>query len=80
MQPSPKLRRRLDGDLDDIVLKALRKEPDLRYASVEQFSEDIRRHLEGLPVAARKGSWHYRAAKFVVSTSGLSHWPACSIQ
>jgi len=60
-----KLRRRLAGDLDDIVLMALRKEPSRRYGSVEQFAEDIRRHLEGMPVVARKGSWSYRAGKFV---------------
>lgn len=60
-----KLRRRLAGDLDCIVLKALRKEPERRYASVEQFSEDIRRHLEGLPVMARKGTSFYRAGKFI---------------
>lgn len=60
-----KLQRRLAGDLDDIVLMALRKEPQRRYASVEQFAEDIRRHLEALPVAATKGSWSYRAGKFV---------------
>jgi eukaryotic-like serine/threonine-protein kinase len=60
-----KLRRRLRGDLDTIVLKALRKEPQLRYASVEQFAEDIRRHLEGLPVKAHKGSWNYHAGKFI---------------
>jgi non-specific serine/threonine protein kinase/serine/threonine-protein kinase len=60
-----KLRRRLAGDLDNIVLMALRKEPARRYASVEQFAEDIRRHLEGLPVTATKGSWSYRAGKFV---------------
>jgi len=59
-----RLQRRLRGDIDFIVLKALRKEPQQRYASAEQFSEDIRRHLEGLPVAARKGTWHYKAAKF----------------
>lgn len=61
-----KLQRRLAGDLDSIVLMALRKEPQRRYASVEQFAEDIRRHLEALPVAATKGSWKYRAGKFVV--------------
>jgi non-specific serine/threonine protein kinase/serine/threonine-protein kinase len=55
----------LAGDLDNIVLKAVRKEPQRRYASVEQFSEDIRRHLEKLPVTARKDSWSYRAGKFV---------------
>ncbi len=60
-----KLRRRLAGDLDAIVLKALRKEPQARYGSVEQFSEDVRRHLDGLPVAARKGTFTYRAGKFV---------------
>jgi non-specific serine/threonine protein kinase/serine/threonine-protein kinase len=48
-----------------IVLKALRKEPQRRYASVEQFSEDIHRHLAGLPVIARGDTWSYRAAKFV---------------
>jgi len=60
-----KLRRRLAGDIDSIALKALRKEPGLRYGSVEQFAEDIRRHLEGLPVTATKGSWSYHAVKFV---------------
>jgi len=60
-----KLRRRLAGDLDNIVLKAVRKEPERRYISVEQFAEDIRRHLEGLPVKARQDSWSYRAGKFV---------------
>jgi serine/threonine protein kinase len=43
----------LRGDLDTIVLKALRKEPSRRYLSVQELSEDIRRHLEGLPVLAR---------------------------
>jgi serine/threonine-protein kinase len=60
-----KLRRKLAGDLDNIVLKAMRKEPQRRYASVEQFSEDIRRHLEGLPVIARKDTFGYRAGKFI---------------
>ena len=60
-----RLRRRLAGDLDNIVLKALSKEPARRYASVDQFSEDIRRHLSGLPVTARKDTLGYRAAKFV---------------
>ena len=55
----------LRGDLDNIVLKALRKEPARRYTSVEQFSEDIRRHLEGLPVMARQATFSYRASKFV---------------
>ena len=60
-----RLRRALAGDLDNIVLKALRKEPRQRYASAEQLSEDLRRHLEGLPVAARKGTLVYRTGKFV---------------
>ena len=55
----------LKGDLDNIVLMALRKEPERRYASVEQFSEDIRRHLEGLPVSAHQDSFRYRTTKFV---------------
>ncbi|HYL84065.1 MAG TPA: serine/threonine-protein kinase [Candidatus Angelobacter sp.] len=60
-----KLRRRLEGDLDNIVLKALRKEPQRRYDSVEQLSQDIRRHLENLPVLARPDTPGYRAAKFI---------------
>lgn len=48
--PNPKLLR---GDLDNIVLKALRKEPEQRYQSVEQLSEDIARHFEGQPIIAR---------------------------
>lgn len=60
-----KLRRRLAGDLDSIVLKALRKEPQHRYSSAEQFSEDLQRYLEGRPVSAREATFTYRAAKFV---------------
>jgi eukaryotic-like serine/threonine-protein kinase len=60
-----KLRRRLAGDVDAIVLKALRKEPRYRYSSVEQMAEDIRRHLDGRPVAARRGTLLYRTGKFV---------------
>jgi len=59
-----RLRKRLQGDLDNIVLMALRKEPNRRYQSVQQFSEDIRRHLESLPVLARDDSIGYRVAKF----------------
>ena len=55
----------LRGDLDNILLKALRKEPARRYSSVEQFSEDLRRHLQGLPVAARPDTFSYRAEKFI---------------
>ncbi|HEY6323004.1 MAG TPA: protein kinase [Thermoanaerobaculia bacterium] len=60
----PALRRRLRGDLDNIVLKALRKEPERRYASVEALAEDVRRHLEQLPVRARPDTPGYRATKF----------------
>jgi non-specific serine/threonine protein kinase/serine/threonine-protein kinase len=60
-----KLRRRLAGDLDMIVLMAMRKEPNRRYASAEQLSEDIERHLTGLPVIARRNTTGYRARKFV---------------
>ncbi len=58
------LARTLAGDLDTIVLTALRKEPDRRYASVAAMAEDIRRHQEGLPVSARGDSLRYRAGKF----------------
>ena len=60
-----RLRRRLAGDLDNIVLMAMRKEPSRRYASVHQLANDIRRHLEGRPVVARKDTLGYRTAKFV---------------
>jgi len=64
-QAEPVTRRLLQGDLDNIVLMATRKEPSRRYASASQLSEDIRRHLEGLPVVARGESFAYRASKFV---------------
>jgi eukaryotic-like serine/threonine-protein kinase len=60
-----KLQRRLSGDLDNIVLKALRKEPQRRYGSAAELSADIQRHLDGLPVIARKDTFRYRATKFV---------------
>lgn len=59
------LERELRGDLDAIVLKALRKEPEQRYASAAQFARDLRNFLAGLPVEARRGSRRYRAAKFL---------------
>ncbi len=58
-------RRSLRGDLDTIILKALRKDPARRYASVEQFAADIERHLEGLPVIARPDTFAYRFSKFI---------------
>jgi serine/threonine protein kinase len=60
-----RLRRRLAGDLDNILLKALRREPERRYPSVHAFSEDLRRHLEGLPVLARPDTLSYRTGKFI---------------
>jgi len=57
--------KNLRGDLDNILLKSLRKEPARRYSSVEQFSEDLRRHLAGLPVTARPDTFSYRAEKFI---------------
>lgn len=60
-----RLVRQLAGDLDNIVLMALRKEPLRRYASVELLSEDLRRYREGMPVRARPSTLGYRTAKFV---------------
>jgi eukaryotic-like serine/threonine-protein kinase len=57
--------RELRGDLDNIILKALHKDRERRYASVEQFAEDIRAHLQGRPVKARPDSFGYRASKFL---------------
>lgn len=61
----PKLRKRLHGDLDNIVLMAMSKAPERRYATAEQFAEDIQRHLNGLPVRARSDTFRYRAGKFI---------------
>lgn len=55
----------LRGDIDNIVLKAIRSEPEYRYQSVGEFLEDIERYLKGLPVKATKDSLSYRASKFV---------------
>ncbi|MEJ7698458.1 MAG: hypothetical protein WKF71_02260 [Pyrinomonadaceae bacterium] len=55
----------LRGDLDNMVLKALRKEKERRYNSVEQFADDIKNYLNGLPVKAHPQSFEYRAAKFI---------------
>lgn len=63
---SPKrLRQELIGDLDAIVMRALRKEPERRYTSVEQLVEDIKRQLEQQPVLARQGNWLYYSKRFV---------------
>ncbi|MEP7380824.1 MAG: serine/threonine-protein kinase [Gemmatimonadota bacterium] len=65
-EPSlPRLQRQLRGDLDAIVLQALRKEPDRRYSSAEQFAADFQRHLDGLPVTAQRDTLGYRTVKFL---------------
>jgi serine/threonine protein kinase/tetratricopeptide (TPR) repeat protein len=64
-----KLRRILSGDLDNIVLMAMRKEPERRYASAQQMASDVQRHLDGMPVIARGDTVSYRTTKFV-----RRHW------
>jgi len=64
LQPA-ELQRRLRGDLDTIIMKALRKEPERRYGSVEEFSQDIERCLTGMPVLARKSTIAYRSGRFL---------------
>lgn len=61
----PQLQQQLSGDLDAICLKALRKAPEERFASVEQFAEDLRRHTQHLPVHAHEWTTAYRVRKFV---------------
>ena len=64
-EDAERLARRLRGDLDAVLSKALAKEPDRRYSSVEALAEDLRRHLSGEPVQARPPGSLYRTAKFV---------------
>jgi tetratricopeptide (TPR) repeat protein len=66
-KPSPAANsgKRLDGDLEAILLKALRKEPQERYLTAERLGDDLRAYLEGRPVAARRGTARYLAGKFV---------------
>jgi len=64
-ETTAQLRRQMMGDLDNVVLMALRSEPDQRYASAQQFAEDLERFLEGRPVQARKATLPGRAMKFV---------------
>ncbi|MEM7586675.1 MAG: serine/threonine-protein kinase [Acidobacteriota bacterium] len=59
------IERLLAGDLDNILQMALEKEPGRRYPTVEKLAADLRRHLEGLPVTARKDTFFYRSTKFV---------------
>jgi len=75
-----KLQRRLTGDLDNIVLMALRKEPQRRYPSVEQFAEEHSASPGSVAVTASKGSWRYRAGKFVTRhRAGVAATAAVSI-
>jgi len=60
-----KLRRKLRGDLDTIIGKALKKEPGERYASVQALADDLQRYLSSEPISARPDTFHYRAGKFV---------------
>jgi serine/threonine protein kinase/tetratricopeptide (TPR) repeat protein/TolB-like protein len=84
------LARCLRGDLDTMVMKAIRSEPEHRYSSAEEFAKDIERHLSGLPIKARKPTLLYRGGKFVrrhseslatamlilAVTAGLAMWAA----
>lgn len=63
--PDPERRRALQGDLDAIVTRALRKDPEARYDTVDDLVDDLDRHLDGRPVRATKGGWRYRTRKFV---------------
>jgi len=57
--------RRINNELDNIVLMAMRKEPDRRYRSVREFADDIDHYLNGYPVRAKTSSWNYRVEKFL---------------
>ncbi len=60
-----KLKHELTGDMDAIVMRSLRKEPERRYSSVEQLVDDIKRHLDQQPVLATQGNWLYYSTRFV---------------
>ena len=62
-----RLRRTLRGDLDNIIIMAMRKEPERRYSSSQQMASDIQRYLEGKPIIARRDTVSYRTAQ---SSSG----------
>jgi tetratricopeptide (TPR) repeat protein len=68
--PNRRVTASLKGDIDTIILKSLQKIPARRYASVEQFANDIERHLDGLPVIARPDTFSYRLEKFVSRNRG----------
>ena len=75
------LRRKLAGDLDNITLKALQKDPPRRYQSVADLANDIERHLEHLPIAARPNTLSYRASRFYqrnrIAVSAAAFAKAC---
>lgn len=64
-------RKRLAGDLDAIVSRALRKEPEGRYASVEALADDVKLHLEGRPIRTRSDDWRYRTGKTIRRNRGV---------
>ena len=71
MAASESVARRLRGDLDTIVLKALQKVPARRYGAVDQLADDISRHLNGRPVLAQPDTIRYRATKFISQHKAL---------
>jgi hypothetical protein len=73
--PPSRIAGRIDPDLDNIVLMAMRKEPALRYPSADHMAADIQRYLNGEPVLARQGSSVYRMRKFV----GRNRWPVAAM-
>ena len=68
-------RRRLAGDLDNVVARAMEKRPERRYASAEQLASDLQRHLDGHPVVARRPTFAYRASRFFAR----HRWPALAV-
>lgn len=62
---------RIHPDIDAIVMKAMRREPELRYGSVRELADDLQRYLDSQPVLARRGQWSYRAQRFVQR----NRWP-----
>jgi hypothetical protein len=75
----PAAARKLEGDLDNIVLKALEKTPERRYASVDALASDLRAYLHGYPVSARAPTWGYRAAKLLARNRLASALAALSV-
>ncbi len=74
---APALARELAGDLDAIVMKALRKEPEARYANAAELGEDLRRHLAAKPVRARQGAFFYRGRRSPRAATAPRCSPPC---